>query len=70
MAAPARFPARRVQAVRIAALRCDCGAVPVIFAVDQAQPVVHPFCSPACAARAGLRPWAEAGPADRARWPA
>ena len=62
-----RFPGvtRRVP---IGGLRCEgCGAGCFIFA--DAVPV-RGWCSPWCAADAGVAPWAGATAEDRARWPA
>lgn len=71
MPAPDRFPASRVKAVRIGALRCArCEREgPWIFVVDAAAPRLDAYCSPHCAAAAWVRPWAGADVETRARWP-
>ena len=62
-----RFPGvtRRVP---IGGLRCEgCGAGCFVFA-DTVP--VRAWCSPWCAAEAGVAPWAAASAADRGAWPA
>ena len=59
-----RMPVR----VPIDGLRCEgCGAGPFIFAPGLP---VRAWCSPFCAAAAGLQPWAACGLEERVRWPA
>lgn len=65
MAMVVRFP-RLPRVVPIGGLRCEgCGGVPFIFAP---QVPVRAWCSPFCAAAAGLQPWAGCGEAERALW--
>lgn len=61
------FPPARAANPPIARMACEaCGGAPMIFLPGPVR--VLAFCGGQCAAWSGVRPWAEADAALRARW--